>query len=127
MNTISSPKAAMAWTVGLLLALGALAGIAARTRGGSSESPGFRKPEAALSVSPVAAFHPGAEDLARLKRGGARRDRDGVWWSRANAVTDEAGRFFVDGLPSVQMRVHAGGRTEITQPGSSVLIRTGIP
>ena len=77
--------------------------------------------------SVVAAFHPGAEDLARLKRGGARRDRDGVWWSRANAVTDEAGRFFVDGLPSVQMRVHAGGRTEITQPGSAVLIRTGNP
>jgi hypothetical protein len=177
-------KTSLVWTVGLLLALGLLAGIAAWMRGGAEEAtrrrsaavaattpdPGevptvasaepeppaeapsrlqeFQEAgtalwEAALSgqvltpqgpqegmlvkVEWVAAFHPGVEEAVRLKRAGARRDREGVWWWRANAVTDGGGYFSVEGLPAVPLKVRAGGRTQIAHPGSSVLLRTGNP
>jgi hypothetical protein len=75
----------------------------------------------------VAAIRPEAGEAAKLKRGGLRRDRDGVWWSRARAVTDEGGYFSVEGLPSVPLRIHAGGRTQDARTGMSVQLRTGSP
>lgn len=71
----------------------------------------------------VAAFKPPADESLRLKRGRSRPDRDGTWWSKAETVTDERGYFSIDGVPGVQVRVKAGGRTVTAQPGAVVVLR----
>lgn len=82
---------------------------------------------AMVKVEWVAAFRPGPEEILRLKRGGARRDRDGVWWLKALAVTDDAGCFSLDGLPAVQLKITAAGKIQTARPGQNVLLRTGNP
>jgi hypothetical protein len=80
-----------------------------------------------VNVEWVMAFRPTSEEARRLRLGGARRDRDGVWWGKMRAVTDEAGFFSVDGLPTVQLKVSAGGRAQSARVGQNVLLRTGNP
>jgi hypothetical protein len=80
-----------------------------------------------VNVEWVMAFRPTSEEARRLRLGGARRDRDGVWWGRIRAVTDESGFFSVDGVPAVQVKVSAGGRAQSARPGQNVLLRTGNP
>src|SRR6185503_589414 len=80
-----------------------------------------------VNVEWVMAFRPTPEEARKLRRGGARRDRDGVWWGKARAVTDESGFFSVDGLPAVQLKVSAGGKVQSARPGQTVLMRTGNP
>lgn len=80
---------------------------------------------ALVKVEWIAAVHPAAEEALRLKRGGARRDRDGVWWWTVRAATDEAGFFSIDGLPAVELRVRAGGQVQSVRAGQSILLRTG--
>jgi len=75
----------------------------------------------------VMAFHPNAEETAMLKRGGARRDKDGVWWGKAVASTNESGFFSMEGLPAVQLRVSSGRQFQIAQPGGTVQLRTELP
>lgn len=75
----------------------------------------------------VMAFHPDAEETARLKRGGARRDKDGVWWGKAVASTDESGFFSMEGLPAVQLRVSSGRQFQIAPPGGTVRLTTELP
>jgi len=80
---------------------------------------------ALVKVEWVAAVRPSAEEALRLKRGGARRDREGVWWWSVGAATDEAGFFSIDGLPGVELRVRAGGQVQKVRAGQAVQLRTG--
>jgi hypothetical protein len=64
----------------------------------------------------VAAFEPEPAEIRRLRQTGAHRDAEGVWWGRKIVVTDESGRFFVDGLPEVQLRIRTGGTIRISRP-----------
>jgi len=82
---------------------------------------------AVVKVEWVAAIRPDREEALRLKRGGARRDREGVWWWKALAVTDDAGFFSLDGLPAVQLRITAAGQVQTAQPGQAILVRAGNP
>jgi len=80
-----------------------------------------------VKVEWVLAFKPDAQEAARLRRGGARRDRDGVWWARAVGVTDESGFFTIDGVPGVPVRVGAGRRFQMARAGTAIYLRTGNP
>jgi hypothetical protein len=71
----------------------------------------------AVRVEWVLAHQPDPAEVTRLKRVGARRDRDGTWWARSMAMTDESGGFLVEGLPAVPLRVHAGNVTQMAQVG----------
>jgi hypothetical protein len=75
----------------------------------------------------VAAFDPGPAERRRLRQTGAHRDAEGVWWGRKVVVTDDSGRFFVDGLPEVQLRIRAGGTIRISQPGNGVSLASDNP
>jgi len=75
----------------------------------------------------VMAFQPKPEDVARLKRAGAIRDRNGVWWGRRTAGTDDGGYFSIEGLPAVQLRITAGRDVQTARPGGSVVLRAGNP
>lgn len=81
----------------------------------------------AVRVEWVLAHQPDRGETARLKRAGARRDRDGTWWARAMALTDESGGFLVEGLPAVPLRVRAGGVIETAQVGGFVQLRIERP
>jgi hypothetical protein len=80
---------------------------------------------ALVKVEWVAAVRPTPEEALRLRRGGARRDREGVWWWTVQAATDEAGFFSIDGLPAVELRVRAGGQVQTVRAGQAVQLRTG--
>jgi len=80
-----------------------------------------------VRVEWVLALEPDREEIARLKRAGARRDKDGAWWAKAFAMTDESGCFQIDGLPAVPLRVHAGNTTLQAQLGGIAQIRTERP
>lgn len=80
-----------------------------------------------VNVEWVMAFRPTPDQARKLRRGGARRDRDGVWWGKARAVTDESGFFSVEGLPPVQLKVSAAGKALSARPGQTVLLRAGNP
>lgn len=81
----------------------------------------------AVRVEWVLALEPGRGEIARLKRAGARRDPDGVWWARALVQTDESGCFLFEGLPAVPLRLHAGSTTQQVQVGGFARIRTERP
>jgi hypothetical protein len=70
---------------------------------------------------------PDRDEAARLKRAGARRDRDGAWWARALAETDESGCFRFEGLPAVPVRLRAGSVTQQVQVGGFAQLRTERP
>ena len=100
------------------------------TNPGGSLSGQVTSPEGPLSgalvkVEWVAAVRPTPEEALRLRRGGARRDRSGVWWWTVRAATDEAGFFSIDGLPALPLKVSAGGQEQNVRPGQSILLRTG--
>jgi len=80
-----------------------------------------------VRVEWVLALQPDHEEIVRLKRIGARRDKDGSWWAKALALTDESGCFQIDGLPAVPLRVHAGSTTQQAQVGGYAQIRTERP
>jgi len=80
-----------------------------------------------VRVEWVLALQPDREEIVRLKRAGARRDKDGAWWAKALAMTDESGFFQIEGLPAVPLRVHAGSTTQQAQVGGTALIRTERP
>ena len=80
-----------------------------------------------VRVEWVLALQPDREEIARLKRAGARRDKDGAWWAKALAMTDESGCFQIEGLPAVPLRVHAGSTTQQAQVGGYAQIRTERP
>jgi hypothetical protein len=73
------------------------------------------------------ALSPDADEVARLKRAGARRDHDGAWWARVQAQTDDSGFFRVEGLPAVPLRVRVGGATQRAEVGGFAQIRTERP
>lgn len=80
-----------------------------------------------VRVEWLLARQPDREEAARLKRGGARRDRDGTWWASATASTDESGCFTVEGLPAVPLRVHAGSTVQQAQVGTFARLATERP
>lgn len=80
-----------------------------------------------VRVEWVLAHQPDREEIVRLKRVGARRDKDGTWWARVLASTDETGCFRFEGLPSVPLRLHAGRTTQQVQVGGFAQIRTERP
>jgi hypothetical protein len=95
------------------------------TLSGHVTSPEGPLPGALVKVEWVAAVRPAPEEALRLKRGGARRDREGVWWWTVQAATDEAGFFSIDGLPAGELRVRAGGQVQTVRAGQAVQLRTG--
>lgn len=80
-----------------------------------------------VSIEWVLARRPDRDEAAKLKRGGARRDRDGTWWGRAVATTDDSGCFTVEGLPAVPLRVHAGSAVQQAQVGTFARLQTERP
>jgi hypothetical protein len=80
-----------------------------------------------VRVEWVLSHQPDREEIARLKRVGARRDKDGTWWARVLALTDEAGCFRFEGLPAVPLRLHAGSTTQQAQVGGFAQVRTERP
>ena len=73
------------------------------------------------------AVAPDRAEIQRLKRSGARRDRDGSWWARAVAVTDDSGGFRFEGLPAVPLRLRVGSATLKSQIGEYATIRVEAP
>ena len=80
-----------------------------------------------VRVEWVLALQPDHAEIAKLKRAGARRDKDGAWWARTLAMTDETGCFHIEGLPAVPLRLHAGNTTQQAQVGAFTQIRTDRP
>jgi hypothetical protein len=75
----------------------------------------------------VMAYAPDRSEIQRLKRIGARRDRDGTWWARAVAVTDDGGGFRFEGLPAVPLRLRVGSSIQKSQVGEYATIRVEAP
>jgi len=73
------------------------------------------------------AIAPDRAETQRLKRSGARRDRDGTWWARAVAVTDDSGGFRFEGLPAVPLRLRVGSSILKSQIGEYATIRVEAP
>jgi hypothetical protein len=94
---------------------------------GTVVTPGGPRAGVLVKAEWVAAFNPDSQEAARLRRGGFRRDRDGVWWAKAVGVTDESGFFTIDGLPGVPLRVSAGRRFQMARAGTAIYLRTGNP
>jgi hypothetical protein len=70
---------------------------------------------------------PDRAEVQWLKRGGARRERDGTWWARAVAVTDDSGGFRFEGLPAVPLRLRVGSSIQKSQIGEYATIRVEAP
>jgi len=80
-----------------------------------------------VRVEWMLARNPDRDDITRMKRIGARRERDGSWWAKALATTDDAGCFTLDGLPAVPLRIHAGNVVQQGQVGAFAQIRAERP
>ena len=73
------------------------------------------------------ALRPDRDEIARLKRAGARRDRDGAWWAGMLASTDEDGCFRFENVPAVPVRLRAGAVTRRAEVGGFTELRTERP
>jgi hypothetical protein len=80
-----------------------------------------------VRVEWMLAQQPARDEIVKLKRIGARRERDGSWWAHAMASTDESGCFTLEGLPAVPLRIHAGSTVQQAQVGSFARISTERP
>jgi hypothetical protein len=89
--------------------------------------PGGPVPGIGVRAEWVMAVAPDRGEIQRLKRIGARRDRDGTWWARAVAVTDDSGGFRFEGLPAVPLRLRVGSSIQKSQIGEYATIRVEAP
>jgi len=90
-------------------------------------SPGGPVPGIGVRAEWLMAIAPDRAEIQRLKRSGARRDRDGTWWARAVAVTDDSGGFRFEGLPAVPLRLRVGSSILKSQIGEYATIRVEAP
>jgi hypothetical protein len=63
-----------------------------------------------VRVEWVMAFRPDAHERERLGEEIARYDEDGTAWGRAMTLCDQEGRFRIEGIPPVPLRILIGSR-----------------